>query len=226
MTVKKLLTLKDIPAIFDIVKSGRKNCVLSDADFRNRCMACGCPEYLLSTEITILLHYTTDFNQKMFLSTLANTGVSISIASRLTPSSFVLNTRYPYLYFSAMTVKCKEEMKITKKTSQKEYIIPLVNEDYVMQLRQLISVHTLNNTGEGKELIWAINSITASEWIHNATSRVKLDGIPICFNITPDILRRSFVICMLNLGIHPGILNRMIYMDDIIDDFNAMKILP
>lgn len=213
MAVKKLLSLKDVPAIFYAIKAGRKTCVLSDADLRRRSIACGCPSYLLSTEITILLHYTMDFHQRMFLATLINTGIDIHTAGMLTPSHFVLGTRYPYLHYFSSGKGHNREVEDGNKLAQEEYIVPLVNEDYVMQLRQLIYVHTLNDTAKENRPLWGINSITANDWISNVVKRAQKDGIQFCFDITNDTLRRSFAVRMLTLGIHPGILKCMIYFE-------------
>ncbi|WP_435930008.1 hypothetical protein [Dryocola sp. BD613] len=226
MTVNKLLTLKDVPGIFHAVRTGRKSSVLSDADFRQRSMACGCPAYLLATEITMLLHYATDLNQKMFIATLANTGIGISMAGALTPSSFVLNTRYPCLHYFSSGKRHNGEIKDTNKTAREEHIIPLVNEGYVMQLRKLISVHTPKDIAKKNRPLWAINSVKAEEWINNAVSRAQMDGVHFCFAITADILRRSFAVGMLTLGIHPDSLKRMIYTENAVSAVNEITKMP
>lgn len=224
MTVKKLLSLKEVPAIFYAVKTGNKSCVLSDADFRHRSMACGCPPYLLSTEVAILLHYAADFSQEMFLATLSSTGIGTRIAGTLTPSSFVLNTKYPYLYYFRSGKRYHGEIKGCIKKAREAYVIPLMDEDYVIKIKSLISMFTLNNTAKEKRPLWAINSITADEWISNAVRRAQLDGIEVSFKITANTLRRSFFIRMLTIGIHPDTLSSMFYSENVLPDFDEMRV--
>lgn len=219
------LTLQDLPGIFQSVKSGRKSSVLSDAEFRHRSMACGCPGYLLSTEITTLLHYVPVFNQKMFIATLTNSGISIAEALNLTPSSFILNARYPYLRFSAQTLRFNQKTNYSKKMSHGEYIIPLINTDYVMQLRKFISEHSMQETAKGNNLLWAVESVTASGWISHAVHQAKMDDIHFKPEVTPDCLRRSFAVSMLTLGIHPDILKRMFLRENNVKEIND-TILP
>ncbi|HDX8866767.1 TPA: tyrosine-type recombinase/integrase [Klebsiella michiganensis] len=209
------LSLKELPGVFQFTQKKELSCIFSDPEFRSKGLACGCPEYLLSTEIITLLHYLPDLSQQALIATLLNTGAKISEAICLTRNSFVLKSPYPYVQLMPVNTTSGGGKKITGPLSEKPSrygrIIPLLNKNYVMQLKKFFFEHNQLHSSCENTPIWDIEGTMVVQWLNDAVCRAKKDGIRFEMNnITPIILRRSYAVYMLTLGIHPTILEKII----------------
>lgn len=64
-------------------------------------------KYLLSPEVSALLHYVPDLHRKMLFATLWNTSARINKALALTRGDFLLRQQYPFIQLA--TLKQSEE---------------------------------------------------------------------------------------------------------------------
>ncbi|MEB2704031.1 tyrosine-type recombinase/integrase [Citrobacter koseri] len=213
MKTTGIFTLKDLPAVFKASKRDTVFYRLSTPEIRIKDLECGCPEYLLSTELITLLHYLPNLYQQMFIYTLWNTGADVNEVRQLTRNSFFLKQPYPYVQFpdSSTNLNAKNAHSYTgTKFPFHGRLIPLLNKHYVTQLKQLFFSQKLLCPSADNNLIWNIDNNTAAKWLNNALHLAHKDGVQFPVNINLDIIKHSYAAYLLTQGVPPVILQKII----------------
>ncbi|ENU0860840.1 tyrosine-type recombinase/integrase [Citrobacter amalonaticus] len=211
MNTSRAISFKDLPGIFKSIHSNTGmglTCFFSNNDLRIRSLACGYPEYLLSTEINILFHYLPNLFQQTFIATLLNTGVDVNEATSLTRKSFILKPPYPYVCLP--TVNSTKDIPRCLPSPSRRRIIPLLSKHYVTQLRQMLSERELTHHSQKDTSIWDIDRATATRWLTEAIHRANGDGIQFPLDISLETFKSSYAVYMLTLGVTPFLLRKFI----------------
>ncbi|MEF3107729.1 tyrosine-type recombinase/integrase [Raoultella sp. WB_B2P2-3] len=211
MKNNKPLNKKELESIFLTSGAFNPKGLYLGAEFRKKALGLGFPPYILPTEINIILHYTPELSAQTFVSTLWNTGASLTEMIRLERKSFIFKSSRPYVKILSSETESLSLDNDNRLSPRR--IVPLLSPYYIAQIKLLIA--TLKITGDifgdsaKSRRIWDVDNFIATSWIDNAIKHARLDGVNFPVEVTPDAIKHSFAMNMLILGVEPSIVMKL-----------------
>ncbi len=171
----------------------------------------GFPPYILPTEINIVLHYSPELSVRTFVSTLWNTGASLTEVIHLERKSFVFKSPRPYVKVLSSETESLSLDNDNRLSPRRK--IPLLSPYYIAQVKLLIATLKIagNTCGDSTKprRIWDVDNFIATSWIDNAIKHARLDGVIFPVEVTPDAIKHAFAMNMLILGVEPSIVMKL-----------------
>lgn len=96
------------------------------------------PPYLLLPEVRALLRSMRHANTRLLFATLWHTGARISEALALTPASFHLDARGPYVSLTTLKQRGRPKKGVTKRPAR---MVPIEDTHYIDQLQTYLATH-------------------------------------------------------------------------------------
>jgi len=147
------------------------------------------PFYLLSPEVSALLHYIPDRRHHFLFSTLWNTGARIGEACSMQPESFVLDGPRPFVRILSEKVRTRRG----RPSKDEVRLVPLSDRGYVHSVESWLATARPKR----REPLWAVTDETMRNWLKAAVVRASADGVHFSIPVTPHTFRHSFIMHML-----------------------------
>lgn len=188
------------------------------------------PKYLLAPEVSVLLSYLPDHNQRMYFDTLWNTGARPGEGMALRPVDFVLEPtrQHPKPLAVVKTLKQREressrppgrprkeaepmvhsDSRYRKPPEPVIRLVPLLDAGYALRMREFLATWRKRVKHQP---VWPITSRqTPVNWLNAALSRAASDGVLFPITVTPHTFRHSFAMHLLMNGVPQKVLQALL----------------
>lgn len=146
---------------------------------------CDIPAYCLKPEIHTLIDAAHHDNVRLMMATLWHTGARISECLALTPGSFHLEGRQPYV--SIKTLKKRGRPK--KEGRDKPRFVPITDLKFITQCQRYFKTHGIKQT----QRIFEFTRDAANKRLTRLIKELDDDQKPI-IKVTPHTFRHSFAV--------------------------------
>lgn len=188
------------------------------------------PKYLLAPEVSVLLSYFSDHNQRMYFDTLWNTGARPGEGITLRPVDFVLEPtrQHPKPLAVVKTLKQREressrppgrprkeakpvehpDSRYRKPPEPVIRLVPLLDAGYALRMQEFLATWRKRVKHQP---VWPITSRqTPVNWLNAALNRAASDGVTFPITVTPHTLRHSFAMHLLMNGVPQKVLQGLL----------------
>lgn len=188
------------------------------------------PKYLLAPEVSVLLSYLPDLNQRMYFDTLWNTGARPGEGMALRPVDFVLEPtrQHPKPVAVVKTLKQREresrrppgrprkdaepvehpDPRYRKPPEPVIRLVPLLDEGYTVRMREFLATWRKRVKHQP---VWPITSRqTPINWLNAAVAHAESDGVTFPITITPHTFRHSYAMHLMMNGIQQKVIQGLL----------------
>ena len=192
-------------------------------------LGCELPKYLLAPEVTVLLSYLPDQEQRMLFETLWNTGGRLNEVLALHPAHLMLTCTpdQPNPIVVLKTLKQREQEyhrrpgrppsaahqpadpRYRKSREATTRIVPLLDADYVVRMHSYLA--TRSRRGVKHRPVWPYSSRqTPLNWLNEELKRAQKDGITFAIPVTPHTFRHRYAMHLLMSGVPQKVLQGLL----------------